>query len=309
MILTVTLNPAIDKSVFLENVNLGKVNRMKESQEDVGGKGINVSKVVKQFGVPTAATGVLGNKNQLIFNEFMAESGIDNEFITVEGSTRTNIKVIELNNSRTTDLNDKGLVLSKQTVKEFEDKLIELSKKSDMVVLSGSVPIGLDNAYYGRLIELLNPYTDVILDADGEKLIHGIKSSPRMAKPNKEELEASFGVRLDTNEEVVSFCRELMTKYSIQEMLITMGGDGSLLITEDKYFYSHPIKVDVINTVSAGDSFIGGYLAEYFKTGDYVKSLKCGVTCGTLAVTKKGTELFSLEEYDEMIKNVNVSEF
>jgi 1-phosphofructokinase len=308
MITTITLNPAVDKSVIFSKVELGAVNRMVESQNDIGGKGINVSKVVSFLGVKTIASGILGSVNSLIFKEFMSENNIANAFIEVYGSTRTNIKVLELDESRTTDLNDKGIEICENTKAVFEQKLLELSLKSDYIVFSGSLPPGLDDSYYGELTRLIRDHTKVVIDASGKKLIEAIKASPSIVKPNIEELEEAFDVVLDTPAKIKDFCLSLINEYNIDEFIVTLGSEGSVLITKDQSLYSKPIKVEALNTVSAGDSYLGGYLATKVLSDDLTKSLSSGVASGTLAVTKKGTELFTQDEYEAMLDRVEIIE-
>ncbi|QRN86375.1 1-phosphofructokinase [Clostridia bacterium] len=306
MITTVTLNPAIDKSILLDEVVLGEVHRIKEVVETVGGKGINVSKVLNFFGVATTATGILGRDNADLFTTYLREKGIEDSFYQAAGKTRTNVKVNETKHQRTTDLNEPGLLLNEADIDRVNYKLVTLAGESDYMVLGGSLPRGADDTWYADIIRLVKDKTTVVLDTSGAKLKDGISAGADIIKPNKEELEQAYDVRFADNEECVEFCAELIRGNRLSTVLLTLGGEGAVFITEKVIYHSDPINVNVVNTVGAGDSFLGGYLTGKSIGKNNMEAFRIAVACGSLAVMQKGTDIFSKEEYDEMIEKVVV---
>lgn len=303
MIVTVTMNPAIDKTLIFDSIKLGEVNRIKENREDIGGKGINVSKIISFFKEDTLATGIIGKNNSDKVKAFLNEINIKHDFYEVNGNTRTNIKVLETIANKTTDLNEEGLNISDQDILKFENKLFKLCKKANFIVFSGSLPKGLNGDYYKGLIKKIKKTAPVVLDTSGASLIKGIEAGPYIVKPNKEELEDAFNVKLKTNEDIINFSKDILRKYKIEIIIVTLGKEGSLLISKDNHYYAKPIPVKVLNTVGAGDSFLGGFIYGLIN-GDYVNALRYGAACGSLAVTLKGTGIFSKDDFIKIIDKV-----
>lgn len=305
MIVTVTMNPAIDKSLILDSVKIGEVNRIKENREDIGGKGINVSKIIRFFEEDTIATGIIGKTNSNKVKTYLNDMNIKHDFFEVSGLTRTNIKVLETISNKTTDLNEEGLTLNKNDVLKFENKLFKLCEQADFIVLSGSLPKGLKDDFYKNLINKIDKIAPVILDTSGKPLIKGIEAGPYIVKPNKIELEDAFNVKLETNEDIIRFCKDILRKYKIEIIIVTLGKEGSLLISKNNHYYAKPIPVKVLNTVGAGDSFLGGFIYGLLN-GDYVNALRYGAASGGLAVTLKGTGIFSKDSFEKIIDKVEI---
>jgi len=307
MITTVTLNPAIDKTIILDEVRLGEVHRILEVVSTVGGKGINVSKVLRLFDVDNITTGILGTNNKEMFYKYLDKQNMTYDFVETCGTTRTNIKMIEKNHQRTTDLNEKGIVLKPGDIDIFIDKIQSISRQSDYVVLCGSVPQGVSDDVYAEIIVKIKNGAKVALDTSGKSLKRGIKAGAHIIKPNKGELEDAFGQKFLSNEGCIDFCKTLISKYALETVLLTFGADGAALINEDTVIMSKPIRVEVKNTVGAGDSFLGGYLVGKARKLDDKQALKIAVACGTVAVRQKGTDVFSKQEFDSMIKRVIIT--
>jgi 1-phosphofructokinase len=306
MITTVSLNPAIDKTILLTDFEHGGVNRINSSREDIGGKGINVAKLLNRLQVPTRVCGFIGQQNKKLVEALLSQEQLDYSFIEVDGVTRTNTKIVELDQGITTDLNEPGFFINEKTMTDFKKNLLVQAEQSEYVVFSGSIPQGLSIETYKDLITAIGNNSKTILDADGDLLVEGIKASPYMVKPNIHELEAAYQVSLTNSEEIIRFSKSLIEKYAIQLILVSMGGEGSLLITETDCYQAEPIKVDVKSTVGAGDSMIAGMLYGIHSGLSLEKSLAYAAASGTLAVTKEGTQTFSLEEVNEMLKRVHI---
>ena len=308
MITTVTLNPAIDKTILIGRLNVGSVNRLESAREDIGGKGINVAKLLHNLDTKTQATGFIGKTNKKQVFEMLDHEGLKYHFVEVDAPTRTNTKVVELEVGETTDLNEPGFSVTSEQFEALKRTILTMAQESSYIVFSGSVPKGLDSSTYYDLVQLVKSKTLTALDADGPLLMEGLKAGPSLIKPNIHELEAAFDVSLTTDREVIGLCKKLIEDYGIQMILVSMGGDGSLLVTRFDVYKAKPIKVQVKSTVGAGDSMLAGFLYGLDKGLSKEEALAFATACGTLAVTKEGTQTFSMEEVLEMMDKVDIDQ-
>lgn len=258
MIYTVTLNPAIDNTIIIESLTPGQVNRSMKSIEDVGGKGINVSKVVRILGGESCTLGFLGQDNSDTFIKYLNDLDIDNNFVFVKGETRRNIKIVETLSGTYTDINQTGFEVSEMDVEKVIERVVSLPSMGDIVVLSGSLPMGTDSDIYYRLIEKLKfKGVKTILDADGEVLKISLDAKPYLVKPNIHELRNIYEFNEKDINETIKIAQEIV-RTGIEVMVISMGDSGALFIDRDNVLFAQPIKVAVKSTVGAGDSMVGG---------------------------------------------------
>ena len=303
MITTVTLNPAIDKTIILDRLKHGEVNRLQKMREDIGGKGINVSKILASLGEANQAIGFWGRKNQAAVEQLLKNQNFKTLSIYVEEATRTNTKVVELETQITTDLNEPGFFVNETQIQEMIALLEKCATDSEYVVISGSTPVGVKKDIYGEMISAIKGKTKVVLDAEGELLLEGLKAGVDIIKPNIHELEGAIGHKLESDEEVVKAARSWIQEYQLTYILVSMGGNGSLLIGNDIVLKALPIKVEVKGTVGAGDSMLAGFIYGLMHE-NLEKALAIGAACGTLAVSREGTVAFQEEEVLEMLKRV-----
>ena len=310
MITTITLNPAIDRTIILDSFEHGSVNRVKSVREDMGGKGINVAKVLQSLGHSTCAIGFIGKKNsQYVENLLMAER-LKNEFITVEGQTRLNTKIVEISTRLTTDINEIGFHISSQELSDIGRLITKYAKQSEMLVFSGSIPQGMSSDTYHKLLSIAAPYTKTALDADGVFLLEGLKASPYIIKPNIHELENAISRKLNTHEEIKEAARELIGDYNIQYVLVSMGGDGSILVSPDQALFARALKVEVKSSVGAGDSMLAGFIYGLMNQDLGLKeALSYATACGALAVGQEGTQTLKKEDVESLIKQVEIDLF
>lgn len=296
MIVTVTLNPAMDKTIILDGMDIGEVNRADSVRNDIGGKGVNVSKVLKMFGTDTIATGFLGGISEAIFRRELEKIGIEDRFISIQGNTRTNIKLIDRKNNTNTDINEPGPFISSEELKMFFQVFDEAVHEGDLVVLSGGIPLNIPSDIYGRLTKIANQKgTKVIVDAEGEALHHALEEIPYMIKPNEKELSAFLGKEILSEEEIIEEAKNFV-KEGIQKVLVSRGDKGSIFVTRDSVFIGRGIKVKVKSTVGAGDSMVAALVyAEEQKFNDY-ETLVLAQATGAAAVTTEGTEACTSEE-------------
>ncbi len=306
MITTVTLNPAIDKSVILGEIRVGEVQIIKEVIQTVGGKGINVSKVLNLFGVESFATGILGKDNANLFKNYLDVKGIKHNFYEVSGITRTNIKIIETQKQRTTDLNEKGIHIETSDFRNIYEKLYELSKKSEYVIVSGSVPSGISENDFSRLIRKMSKSSNVVVDTSGKKLTLAVEAGASIIKPNIDEIKDAYDVCFDSERDYIDFCRSLIATTDLTVILLTLGSKGAYYITEDEVLHGMVPSIKPLNTVGAGDSFLGGYLAGICLGKSNLESFKMAVASGTTAVSVKSTDVFTQKDYCKNYEKVSI---
>lgn len=307
MIITVTLNPAIDKTVTVEQLCVGELNRILTSREDAGGKGINVSKTINSLGGKSIAAGFLGgNAGQAVRKELEA-LGIENCFTYVKNNTRTNLKIAD-EKGCITEINEPGPEISTREAEEFEKALMQMIKPGDLVILSGSVPGGISADYYGRLTREIHARSGkVFVDADGNVLDEAIKEKPDIVKPNLRELERyceragiryekeSGDDRLQGNAKkhaVIAravFMGNVLRQKGIGEVIVSLGGDGAVFLTENENYYAPALEVAVHSTVGAGDAMVGAYAYAKAMQMPFKERICFSVAVSAGAVTTRGT--------------------
>lgn len=298
MIYTVTLNPSIDFIVRLDHLELGSVNRMTSDDKFAGGKGINVSRILQRLDVDNTATGFIGGfTGRFVENGLIAE-GIKTNFVQVSEDTRINVKIKA---GEETEINGAGPKISDEKLEELKAILAGLSSE-DTVVFAGSAPSSLGNQVYNTLIPIAKKAgAEVVCDFEGQTLLDSLNYQPLLVKPNNHELADIFGVELNGLEDIEKYAREILAK-GAKNVIISMAGDGALLVTPEAAYFAKPIKGTVKNSVGAGDSMVAGFTGEYVKSGDPIEAIKWGVACGTATTFSNdlATAEFIKETYQEV---------
>lgn len=298
MIYTVTLNLSIDFIVRLDHLELGSVNRMTSDDKFAGGKGINVSRILQRLDVDNTATGFIGGfTGRFVENGLIAE-GIKTNFVQVSEDTRINVKIKA---GEETEINGAGPKISDEKLEELKAILAGLSSE-DTVVFAGSAPSSLGNQVYNTLIPIAKKAgAEVVCDFEGQTLLDSLNYQPLLVKPNSHELADIFGVELNGLEDIEKYAREILAK-GAKNVIISMAGDGALLVTPEAAYFAKPIKGTVKNSVGAGDSMVAGFTGEYVKSGDPIEALKWGVACGTATTFSNdlATAEFIKETYQEV---------
>ncbi|MCF6466236.1 1-phosphofructokinase [Clostridium sp. Cult2] len=306
MIYTVTLNPAIDETIVIEEYQRNEVNRSLDSRKDVGGKGINVSKVLNIFGIDSICAGILGDENSKIFIDYLKGLNIETDFYIISGENRTNIKIVERKLGTITDINNKGFKVKNEDLEDFLGHFLSQVKEGDLVVLSGSLPKGIGNHIYKYIIESLNlKSVRVILDADGKPLLKGIEAIPYAIKPNIHELKSIVDVDEKDMNSILKGGKYLIDK-GIKKVLISLGSEGAIYITEKNAYISKEIKVPIKSTVGAGDAMIAGLIYAIENNLTDFQSLKIAVACGTAKVMTEGTKIPDIDIIREILKDIVV---
>ncbi|MEQ2128707.1 1-phosphofructokinase [Caldanaerobacter subterraneus KAk] len=305
MITTVTANPAIDRTVIVENLRPGSVNRVIRSRVDAGGKGINVAKNLKNLGDEVIALGFLGPNAQYII-DCLEEEGIKSDFVRIKNDTRTNIKISDISRGEVTDLNEYGPEISEEEIELLKASIFKYAEKSKVLVLSGSLPLGVPKTFYKEIIkELKNRDLKIILDADNQALFYGIEEKPFMIKPNVHELEDVVGKRLETLEEIVEEGKKL-NKKGIEIVAVSMGKEGSIVITDDAVFKVKPVKVEVKGTVGAGDAYVAGFAHGIYRGLSLEETIKIAAALSTSVVMKEGTRAGTIEEVNALKDKIEI---
>lgn len=279
MIYTVTFNPAIDYVVELVSFNIGEINRTTREYMNLGGKGVNVSRVLTNLEVPNVALGFVAGFTGDALRNGLERMGVKTDFISLkEGNTRINVNIKGVEE---TDINARGPEIPNSAIDELFKKLDNL-QSGDTLVLAGSIPISLPNDMYERIMErLYGKGIRFVVDATRDLLVKSLKYEPFLIKPNNHELGEIFGLELTTDNEIIYYARELK-KQGAKNVLISMAGDGAILVDENDV--AHKIgtpKGKVKNSVGAGDSMVAGFCAGYLEKGDYKYALRMGTAAGS----------------------------
>ena len=299
MIYTVTLNPSIDFIVRIDKVEIGEVNRMESDDKFAGGKGINVSRILQRLGIDNTATGFIGGFTGRFVTDSLDAEGIKTKFVAVDQDTRINVKIKA---DQETEINGTGPVINDYQLAELEAILSSVSA-NDVVVFAGSAPSNLGNKVYNKLIPLVRETgAQVVCDFEGQTLLDSLVYQPLLVKPNNHELGEMFGIVCKTDEDIVHYAKKLQEKGAVN-VLISMAGDGAILITEDgQNIKMGTPKGKVVNSVGAGDSMVAGFITGYIRGGNYEEALKSGTAAGSATAFSEG--LASLEMYEKMLKQI-----
>jgi len=306
MIYTVTFNPAIDYIAEVNNLKMNEINRTTSEKILAGGKGINVSVVLKNLEVESVALGFIAGFTGKEIKRRIEEVGIRTDFVEVPNKfSRVNVK-IQLNKDgkviEETAINGEGPKILEHEVNEFMKK-IEKIEKDDFVVLAGSVSRNMKDDIYEKIcIKAKERKAKIVADATGKLLVNVLRNKPFLIKPNKKELEDIFEKEINTNEEVVLYARKLQ-EMGAENVLISMDKDGAILITKDKkMLYSEAPKGKVVNSVGSGDSMVAGFITGYIKYKDYEKALKMGIAAGSASAFSEN--LATKEEILYQLSNI-----
>lgn len=305
MITTVTLNPAIDKTISVENFKLNSVNRVSNVYEDIGGKGINVSKVLNLLGERNVALGFIGERNYSLAQTLLKKQNIISDFILVDAYTRINTKITDPVNKTTTDINEAGFIVQPIQIEQIKLLIRTYSKSSEFVVFSGSVCQGINNDEFKEMLSLTSN-SKLVLDADREILKIGLTCSPYLIKPNIHELEDLLGVELKTTKDVILSSKELIEQYGITYVLVSLGEEGSILVSKDRTLKASSLSVDVKSTVGAGDSMLAGFLYGLSMSMSLEEALKYANCCGGFAVSGESLSEFKRKNIKDSLDLIHV---
>lgn len=306
MIYTVTLNPALDKTVEIPGMALDTVNRITSMRTDPGGKGINVSKVIAKLGGESCAVGILGGESGRTLLAALEREGLRTHFRFVEGQTRTNLKIIDRALHTNTDINEPGLTVSPADLDALLRDLLGMVREGDIVVLAGSLPQGAPQDTYRVWTAACREMgARVCLDADGVLLAEGLKAAPYLIKPNEDELSRLVGHRLTDTDELIAEGRRLL-KGGVTRVVISLGEHGALYLRGNEVLYAEGLSVPVGSTVGAGDSVVAALAyADSLGMSDE-DAVRLSTATGAANVMCSGTQPAEREAVEKLLPQVKI---
>jgi 1-phosphofructokinase/tagatose 6-phosphate kinase len=310
MIITVTLNAAIDKSLSVPNFRLGRRHRTVEQTTLPGGKGVNVARTLKTLGQPVIATGFAGGATGTRIVEALTDEAILNDFVRIREESRTNTAVLDPTNGEQTEINERGPAVSERELELFHDKLMYLARGAEIVIFAGSLPRGVDADVYGQLIkELRKLGVVVIIDTDGDPLRHAVRAQPNVVSPNVLEAEELVGHEFNDDEDRVIAVRE-MVALGAQEAIMTVPDGCFASVVPDNgeaTLYRVLIApIEAVATVGAGDAFLAGYVAARYEGKPAGECLRFGVACGAESVQRLGAGLVDPQKVERLLAQTDV---
>lgn len=301
MIYTVTFNPAIDYVINVDKFKQGSVNRVSSNEKFAGGKGINVSRVLNNLGVKSKALGFVGGFTGKFIVDSLEEQGVETEFIEVKEDTRINVK---MKSDTETEINGAGPEVTSEDLEKLFDIIKSLTSE-DYLVLAGNVQKSVPSNIYSIIQEkCADNNAKVIVDTTGDALVATLKNKPFLIKPNNHELGEIFNKELETKEDIIFYAKKLI-EMGAQNVIISMAAKGALLINASGVYHATPAKGTVKNSVGAGDSVIGGFLAKYSENKDILEAFRYGAASGSTTAFSK--DLCIKEDVEQYLKQVQVS--
>ncbi len=305
MIYTVTLNPALDRALWIDKIRVGDANRIKKERRYAGGKGIDVSKVLTTLGAANKAFGFVGGFTGEELESLLINEGIACDFVKITSETRINIIINEASTGNQILLNDKGPRIKSYELMQLIHKM-EAAAPPDILTVSGSLPPGVHPVVYRKIVEMAKDRgARVLLDTDGEALKVGVQGMPDLIKPNVNELSRLVNKKLETVDEIID-AAQCVHQQGIRTVLVSMGASGILMVGERGRYLASPPEVEVIDTIGAGDAAVAGFVYG-LSTGESEKdALACAVAAGTATTMRPGTALCRKEDFRKLLPRIRM---
>jgi 1-phosphofructokinase len=305
-ILSVSLNPAIDRTVQVPNFKAGATNRVATGRIDPGGKGINVARVLKALGGEVQVLGFLGESNGALHTRYLAELAIPADCITVPGDTRVNLKVIDPATAELTEINDLGFTVAADQLTALLQRAEQRLADCALLVLGGSLPAGVPVTIYRDLITLAHAAgVPAILDADGPVLAEALPAKPTLVKPNRAEAERLLGRPLPTRADLIQAARELTTK-GPRIVVISDGAKGAVLASDQGTWWATPPAITAGSAVGAGDSMVAGFALALATGQSPAEALRIATAAGTATASLPGTQVCSQKDVEQFLSGVQI---
>ncbi len=309
-IYTLTANPSVDFYLEVQKVVPEDINRLVSVRKDAGGKGINVSRVLKILGIGSTALGIIGGENGLWLKRYLKKEGVKFSLLEISGETRTIYNILERSTGRIFRFNEPGPQIGPEDFQRFKDYLFTFPfAEESFFVISGSVPPGIPADFYTRIIRYLKKNgLRVVLDSDNELLTNGIASAPEIIKPNLFELGRVCGKKIRTIPEAIKEAKKIITQ-GVKLVVISLGKDGALGVTKEETVLAIPPQVQLRSSIGAGDALLAGLLAELSRKKGLKQALKMGVAAGTASVLYPGTTFAPLAEITTTYHQIKTRQF
>jgi len=299
-IYTVTLNPAVDRELTVKTIEYDCVLRATDWQVDFGGKGFNVSRMLKSLGEDSTAIGFAGGKSGEILKDGLESLGIATDFVWVKGDTRTNVSITTENHDHYIKVNEPGPTVSEDELQALIDKITLLAQPGDWWILAGSLPPGVPATIYHRLVTIIQKAgAKALLDTSGDALKHGCQAGPFLIKPNETELEKLTLMPTSEPEQLLSAAKGIQS-LGVANVLVSMGKKGAFVLTENDAFFITTPRIQERNPIGAGDSMVGGCVWGLSQDFGVVEAARWAVACGAAAASLSGTAVGSFD----LVKNL-----
>ncbi len=308
MIYTVTLNPALDRQLVVDEIKFNQVLRTQQVKVDVGGKGFNVSRMLAELGAASVALGFIAGHNGRILEKGLQELNIKTRFVSVHGETRTNISITTYNYSKYVKVNEPGAEVSDADAQALLKLIRDLAKPSDWWIISGSLPPGVPPVIYANIIEIVQKAKGyALLDASGDALKAGLAANPTVVKPNQEEAAELTGLTLNDEASLLKAVR-MIKQMGAQSVLVSLGKAGALLYNNQSIWRARPPTIDARNPIGAGDSMVAGFVLQLSMGASSRQALRWSIACGAGTASQMGTTVGSRSLVENLLKQIIVKE-
>ena len=306
MIITVTVNPAVDLTVTLDEFVPGDANRIISSRTDPGGKGVNVSRVLLELGCESLAMGFVSGARGRFIEQTLQEQGIYTDFLHTPGQTRTNVTIIDRKHNTATTLNEPGPTTDPHHVHSLLQRLRKQLSPGDWLIIGGSVPPGVDPGLYAEIIRLAKDRgARCIVDADGQPLLRAMAERPFLVKPNRTEVERILG-RISRHDEPLQEAAEQIHAVGVEVVVLSQGAQGAVVVSSEGAFRVYPPAVPAISTVGTGDAMVAGLVQVLSQGGSLEEALRLGAAAGAAAALTPGTLLCRRADVVRLLPKVQV---
>lgn len=307
MITTVTLNPAVDRTVYISKLNPNDTNRVLRAETDAGGKGINCSRMLQRLGAETRALALFGGKSGDFIQAVLAKEGIPVDAVPIRRETRTSIAIEESADTPPTTLNERGGPIDHDELVALFEKAKDAARQSSFMVFGGSVPVGINQDVYRVLIQIaVAGGAKAVLDADGEALSEGIKARPFMIKPNLDEAERFLKTEFKSKADVARAAHGI-GEMGIELVVISLGKQGAIACYQGELYDAVPPEVKVISTIGSGDSMIAGIVCAVESGMGIEDALRLGSAAGAATAMSSGTDIGEKSAVEELAPQVKIS--
>jgi 1-phosphofructokinase family hexose kinase len=306
MICTVTLNPAVDRELTVDEIVFDTVLRASDWRIDCGGKGFNVARMLESLGASSVALGFAAGKSGEMLDDKLKALGIETDFVWVKGETRTNISIVSAENGQYLKVNEPGPTITEIDLAQLTQKINNRVQAGDWWVLAGSLPPGVPPIYYTELITIIQSAgAKVFLDTSDEALRQNCAAKPLLVKPNDEEAHELTGLPVNTPVEIAEVGKAISAMGPVS-VIISLGKEGAVLVEKDKAWLAASPKIAAANPIGAGDSMVAGVVWGLSQGDSMRDALRRGIACGAATASQKGTSVGTLEQVNELLAEVQV---
>lgn len=306
MLYTVTLNPGVDRELTVPEIEFNTVLRASEGRVDFGGKGFNVSRLLKSLGVESVALGFVGGKSGELLRDGLQSLGIGTDFTWIAGETRTNVSIVSTGQKRYVKVNEPGPTVSPGEQQALLDKIRGLARQGDWWVLAGSLPPGVPDTIYAEIVSSVQDRGGrAILDSSGSPLRHGCLACPYLVKPNAYEAQALTGLPVESLAQV-RLAAAAIRDLGPGQVVVSLGKEGALLYTEGRAWMARSPSIEERNPIGAGDALVGGLVYGLQAGFDLAEALRWGVACGAATASLSGTAVGDRELVETLLDRVQI---